>query len=361
MKKLLLLCLVCTSYAGQAQYVSLQPKEVDHLRKLLTTDTLAQQQYAPLKTAAEAALQQAPGPIDTIHTEGRLQGDPQKAASWKAFEDLKKMLGLALQYRLTKEARYKDKAIEYLLAWATINKANGDPIDDTNLDPAVEAYDLLKTEIPATKRQVIVAWLESTANEEIRKATLHHPLNHNNWHSHRIKEVGEIGFAIGNKTFQQYAIDGLKDQVENNLLPDGSGIDFAERDALHYQLYNLEPLIKLAVIIQRATGQDLYHYTGANKASIANCVNWTVPFVTGEKQHPEYVNSKVEFDRKRAANKESAFKIGAPFNPQPSIYMLTLAEYFDPSLHKVTITMKPEIENGIGFINVLNTVRRSAK
>ncbi|HEY0273942.1 MAG TPA: alginate lyase family protein [Chitinophaga sp.] len=360
MKKFFLFCLVCAAHFAQAQYVSLQPGEIDRLRALLASDTLARRQYEPLKAAAAAAFEQAPGPIDTIHTEGRLQGDPQKAASWKAFKDLEKMLGLALQYRLTHEVKYRDKAMEYLLAWATVNKPNGDPIDDTNLDPAVEAFDLLKDDLPAAQKAVIVAWLEATAQEEIRKATLHHGLNHNNWHSHRIKEVGEIGFATGNKTLQQYAISGMEDQVEHNLLPDGSGIDFAERDALHYQLYNLEPLIKLAVIIRRATGKDYYNYVGQNKASIAHCVAWTVPFITGAQKHAEFVNSKVEFDRKRAANKEGAYKIGGDFNPQAGIYMLTLAEYFQPSLHAVTSTLKPEIDNGVGFVNVLNQVRRAS-
>ncbi|WP_317047348.1 alginate lyase family protein [Chitinophaga costaii] len=150
-----------------------------------------------------------------------------------------------------------------------------------------------------------------------------------------------------------------EDQIQNNLLPDGSGIGFAERDALHYQLYNLEPLIKLAVIIQRATGKDYYHYVGTNKASIAHCVEWTVPFITGELQHAEYVHSKVPFDRQRAAIKESAYKIGADFNPQAGLYMLTLAEYFQPSLHKVILTLQPEIHRGIAFIQVLNKVRRN--
>ena len=39
----------------------------------------------------------------------------------------------------------------------------------------------------------------------------------------------------------------IKKQIAANLRPDGSSLDFHERDALHYHCYDLEPLLTLAI------------------------------------------------------------------------------------------------------------------
>jgi len=39
----------------------------------------------------------------------------------------------------------------------------GDPIDDTNLDRAIEAYDMLKADLPPAANDTIGDWLRETA------------------------------------------------------------------------------------------------------------------------------------------------------------------------------------------------------
>ena len=57
-----------------------------------------------------------------------------------------------------------------------------------------------------------------------------------------------------------------------------------------------------------------------------------IPFARGEKQHKEWVNTKVEFDRKRAKAGLEKYRTGRLFDPRQALNLLERAAYFDPSL-----------------------------
>ena len=339
MSRLLCLLLVaaCFSAPLRAQYVGFDQKEIKELRRLVREgrrDSVAAEvakAYESMEKLANPALEEAPHPIDTIRTEGLLAGDPKKTATQLALRDMNKLYALALVYRVRRDKRYLEHAIELLLAWARINHGRGDPIDDTNLDRAIEAYDMLKAQLPKAANDSIRDWLRETARAELGGRYYHpdRPSFYNNWHSHRLKIVGEIAYAIGDTALQGYTIRELKIQLEKNLNPDGSSIDFVSRDALHYHVYDLEPLLKLAIVIFRATGVDFYNYSSPTGSSIKTSVDWLLPYVNGQKTHAEFVNSTVDFDRKRAQNNESAYKAGTLFEPKNGIATLVLAMYFD--------------------------------
>lgn len=321
--------------AQYMEYVGLGKPAIARLKKKLATgDTAAVRAYAGFQSVADKALEEAPHPIDTIRSEGLLEGNPKKTATRAALADMPRMYALALVYRVSGNKRYLQKAAAYLKAWATQNTPNGDPIDDTNLDNAIEAYDMIKDKLAFDEDASIRDWLKRTADIEIssprnspKRAT-----SVNNWHSHRLKVLGEIAWAIGDTALQRYTIDGLMTQIDRNLKPDGSSIDFESRDALHYHVYDLEPLLKLSIILKRATGKDYYRYISPKGCSIQRSVTWLLPFVTGEKTHPEFVNSTVAFDRQRAQNGQAEYKAGTIWDPKNGIATLLLASYFDPSL-----------------------------
>lgn len=329
-KTLLVSLLISASALAKAQFVSFNANEITRLKQLASEDASAGKRLNDWKQQAEQALADTPNPIDTIHTEGRLKGSPQKVATAKALEDIRKIYALSLTYRLTAEKRYLDKAAAFLTAWAKANQPNGDPIDDTNLDGAIEGYDLIKKDLKAKENKKISRWLQQTGETEINKLNPKRATSFNNWHSHRLKIVGEIGFAIDDKDLQRWAIEGLKVQLVKNLKPDGSSWDFEERDAMHYHLYDLEPLLKLAIVLKRATGVDYYSYQSEAQTSIKKSVEWVLPYATGEKTHGEFVNSKVKFDRDRAKNGEAEYKPGTLFQPKAAVHMLSLASFFQP-------------------------------
>jgi hypothetical protein len=304
------------------------------LKTLLKKQADVEKLYGALQQQADRALGEEPHPIDTIRSEGLLQGNPKKTATRFALTDMVRVYALAVVYRVSGDKKYLNKTTDYLKAWATKNTPNGDPIDDTNLDDLIEGYDMVKADLSREDDGIISDWLRRTAGIEISG-----PHNRpgrgtatNNWHSHRLKVIGEIAYAIGDTALQNYTISGLKKQIATNLNADGSSTDFVSRDALHYHVYDLEPLLKLAIVLRRATGADYYAYVAPTGTSIKKSTDWLLPYLNGQKTHGEFVNSTVSFDRERAKNGEAAYKAGTLFDPKNGIATLLLAGFFDPSL-----------------------------
>ncbi len=333
-KIILSVCLCWASGIATAQHVGIDQQGIGRLKELMLHDGAVKQLYDSLQQVADQALEEDPNPIDTIRTEGLLQGDPRKTATWASLADMRKMYALALAYRVTKKKYYRDKTSVYLFAWATTNSSRGDPIDDTNLDPAIEAYDMIKSSLVPGENRKISSWFRRTAAAELN-APYNRPgraTSYNNWHSHRLKIIGEIAWTIGDTALQHYTIRELKEQIARNLNPDGSSADFVTRDALHYHLYDLEPLLKLAIVLKRATGVDYYTWQAPTGSSIHQSVDWMLPYLDGRKTHAEFVNSTVEFDRQRAKNGEASYKAGTMFQPMSGVPTLLLAAWFDKSL-----------------------------
>ena len=359
MKNVFLLLGLLAAHAAPAQ-MSLTSGEVRHLKDLIRADATVRSLFDSLRAIADAALQDDPNPIDTIRTEGLLQGDPRKAATWAALRDLHKLYALAMAYRVTRQREYLDKASVYLIAWADSNFSRGDPIDDTNLDPAIEAYGMIKGNLLPGENKRIGRWLKRIADAEIhaRFNDSTRTTAHNNWNSHRLKIVGEIGFAIGDKTLQNYVIAGIREQIGRNLLPDGRSEDLVSRDAIHYHLYDLEPLLKLAIVLKQATGADYYTYEAPGGSSIKKSVDWLLPYLDGRQTHAEFVNSTVEFDKRRAQNGESSYKAGTIFDPRSGIATLLLAAYFDESLLALAQRLLGSAEKYPNWQSVLDDITR---
>ena len=333
-KFLYLICLLSVSGSLTAQDVGLRPVEIDKLKEQLLSlppDSNLSRLYVVQVRLADQSLAEDPHPIDTIRTEGLLQGDPKKTATREALRDMPQIYALALVWKVSGDRKYLSALERYLTAWATTDRPRGDPIDDTNLDPVIEAYDMVKGDLPLATEEMVRAWLKSTAEVEL-SAPFNRPnraTSFNNWHSHRLKIVGEIAFAIGDTALQGYTVRGMRDQIARNLNPDGSSSDFVARDALHYHVYDLEPLLTLAIVLQRATGVNYYTYVSPAGTSIKKSVDWLLPYLDGTKTHAEFVNSTVEFDRQRARNGEAAYKAGTLFDPKNGVTTLLLAAYFD--------------------------------
>ena len=358
-----LVFLLLIGLSVKSQYVSLNKTETKQLSSLIKTDSVAGKYYQALKTSAEAALTQSPNPIDTIISEGHLATDPKKIRTQKSLADMNKIYALAFTYQITHKQAYLQKCIAYLVAWATVNQGTGNPINDTKLDPLLEGYDLVKADIDVSKRKTIETWLIQVADAEIAHPRFRsaNKSAYNNWNSHRIKVVGLIAYILDKREYKIFTDTSLQTQILNNLYANGSGMDFEERDALHYHTYTLEPLLKIATVIKRATGTDYYTYTSPSGSSMQKSMEFLRPFTKGEQVHHEFVNSKVAFDRQRAENKEPGYTIGADFKPEKTIEVLTYAAYFEPSYLDIVKKLMRTSDTYPNWPAVLNAVRFSTK
>ncbi len=361
MKIIFVLVLSILIHFCQAQFVGMNDKEIASLKKLIGTDNAVKKQYEKISQQADAALQQTANPIDTVVSEGHLATDPKKILTVASLADINKIYALALKYRITANSNYLNKAVIYLNSWATINKPQGNPINDTKFGTVFEAYDLIKNSINAADKSSIESWLSTMADKEINNPRFksNSGVAINNWNSHRLKTIGLIGYAINNNTYKQYAKTAVLKQIEINLYASGSGYDFEERDALHYHIYTLEPLLELAITLKRAENIDDFNYTSPTGSSIKKSIEFLKPYAVGEKTHEEFVNSKVEFDRKRAANNEPGFTTGALFHPDHATYVFSLATFFDPTYLSVIQKITGNTEKYPNWQCVISNLKRN--
>jgi hypothetical protein len=355
MKKIICgLGLLAMILPAKAQLISLNDKEVAAMHKAIHLDANDSSSYKkvfePYLKVAKQALSQSPNPIKEILSQGLLEGDPKKTASLKAVEDANKVYALAIAYKYDGNHSYLDKATEYLLAWAKTNIATGDPINETKLEDMVTAYDLIRNNMQLANRVVIDKWMQSIADAEVNSDSAKPGKGTaiNNWNSHRIKMIALIAYTLHNHQYDSLITSELEKQLAVNLNPDGTTHDLVERDAFHYHIYDLEPLLTTCIAIYRATGKNYFTFQTANGASIKKSVDYMIPFMTGEKTHPEFANSKVSFDQKRAKNNEKGYIPGTLFNPQSGLQVFALASFFDQGYSAV---IAGATKNGSKFFN----------
>lgn len=301
------------------------------LARLVQSDAEAAGLFTKFRRLADASLEAPPHPTVRIATAGTLASDPAKVQSRLALDDMKKIQALGFAYAVTAQPAYGAAAGRMILGWSETYQPSGQPVDETKLQPLIIAYGLVRPVFSASESKTVDSWLRLIAQREWEGIRPDSVTASNNWNSHRLNIIGQIGFVLADRALIDRAVAEFKKQIASNLRPDGSSLDFHERDALHYHCYDLEPLLDFAIAAHQA-GLDLYDYQSPDGASLRKSVLFLVPYCDGSATHAEWVNSKVTFDRERADAGEVKFKIGSMFNPQDGLQAVALASFFDRSL-----------------------------
>jgi hypothetical protein len=290
----------------------------------------AQLQAHPLTPPPKGAV---PHAMAHVHTEGTLPHMGIRDQSIEAERDWPVMLHAALAWRAGVHDKSFATARLFLLGWVDGYTPDINPIDETNLDALIETYAIIGNRLNADERQRVAMWLRKWGWDYVGSID-HAPKNAgtwiNNWQSHRVKLVTMIAAATDDNALFDQARRLFRKQVSVNLLPDGQVIDFAERDALHYVVYDLEPLLRAALAARAYAGEDWYHWEAPNQVSVAKSVGWLTPYATGAKTHEEFVHSRVAFDAQRAAAGVGGFS-GA-FDVKNAAVTFWSASLFDPAL-----------------------------
>ena len=329
--------------------ISLTSKQVEALRRVLQTDSAAGRAFEPLKKLADRSLAEAPNPIKKIVSEGRLYTDPEKKQSLQARRDLPKAEALAYAYALLEKREYGEKAREFVLAWARLYESDGNPINETEFTRLMKAYDLTRALFSEGERREVEQWLLQMAEREKMAIRPSSSTSKNNHHSHRLKIIGHAAFLLPNSELIRWVVADYKRHLDVNLYPDGTTFDLHERDALHYHVYDLLPLVELAIAADK-NGVSLYGYTTPQGASLEKSISFLIPYVTGEKKHREFVHSKVRFDLERSAAGDPGIQAGEKWNPMKAKDLFDLAGYFQPRFHQVSF---PAPDSGLSFDRLL--------
>ncbi|HEX8472187.1 MAG TPA: alginate lyase family protein, partial [Brevundimonas sp.] len=314
-------CVFCVMPARAADYAIFDPVVVSAL-----SSTRATQPAMATIASADAALVRAPGPLAVVHTEGTLPGQGIRDVSLVARRDLPTMLDLALAYRLTGERKYLDVANRFLLAWADTYVVSLNPIDETNFDAMILAYDLTEPDLPAQTREAMDRFLRNLATgylDDMDGAPKHF---YTNWQSHRIKIAALASFQLGDPRLIERTFEDYRKHVASNVLADGTVFDFYERDAIHYVLYNVDPMM-VAALAARAHGQDWFGWKNASGTGVSSVIDWLIPYVEGAKTHQEFVHSRISFDAERLAAGQTEY--AGPWRPERAVNTLALASLLE--------------------------------
>jgi hypothetical protein len=330
-KEIILILLCFAGLSSQAGPVSLRTNEVQRLRALVVDDPGAAAQLAVVRAVADKALADNPDPVKAIFMQGHLEKDPKKIRSTAALKDREKIEALGWAWAATGDEKYGAQARKFLLAWAKVNQADGDAINETFFEPLIVAFDLLRDTFSPADRQVVDEWLRNKA-ETLWNSKFSVGFG-GNWYSHRLKIVGLIGLVINGDSMIQNVTDGYRRQIKAMIKPDGATTEFYIRDSLSYHLYSIEPLLTLARAMERH-GEKLYDYENPKGVSLRKSVDFVIPFTDGRKTHVEFANSTANADHWRATNGESHYA-AHPFSPKSATRMLSQAAWFNPEYGKL--------------------------
>lgn len=277
---------------------------------------------------AREALRRPPAPIPRLHTEGTLPGKGIRDISIQAKRDHPIALDLALAWRLTGERAFLDQAGKYLDAWASVYRMSFNPVDETGFDTLAMAYDLTENDLPKSTRAKLDGFWRRMAGGYL-DAMDGRPKNANtNWQSHRIKLATIAAYQTGDRRLIGRARSAFRKQIAVNLRSDGSTFDFEERDALHYVTYNLDPLM-MAALAAKAHGENWLDLRSPTGSSLPRSLAWLAQYARGTRTHIEFANSKIAFDRERAAAGQKEFA-PHPWDAGKSVGTFALATLLDP-------------------------------
>jgi hypothetical protein len=299
-------------------------------------------------SAADGALSRSPHPIEKIQMEGKLPHDPIYDRSKEADADLSAMADLAFAYRLTGDRKYLDAVMRFLHAWIPVYQTEGNPINDQDFYFFFMAIDLVHSDLPAETRQQASAFALHFAKlylDEIEKeyaaatkavggqdAAKPDPTSSNNFQSHRIKTGALAAFLSGDRALIERARLAFERQISLNIYPDGTVLDFRQRDAIDYVTYDLDPLL-LTALAASAHGQSWFAYKSPSGSSLGGALDWLIPYAQRKKTHDEFANTTVPFDITRR-------KAGVPgfsgiWQPKAATSTFSLASALDPKYRSV--------------------------
>jgi hypothetical protein len=329
-------------HAQVRQTLPLTVPQQQKLGKLIQTSPEVRALWQSVEQEAKQYLNDAPSPLRVIHYEGLLHTHPDRLATTESLKDLDKVAVWLSAWYGSQHETYAEKIKAYSLAWADTFVPTGNPINENKLEPLIHGYATLKKSFSKAEQQRIEAWLTRIAEAELAYPRI----PENNWKTKHIKLVGTIGLILNKPAYVAYARESFQKYIENSLYADGTSRDLHHRDALSYHVSGLDPLLVYALATEQLQGKkstfNPFTHQSPQGGSIKKSVDYVVPYAKGEKVHAEWVNTKVELDRRRAQAGLDYYKPGKPYDPAGALDLFALASYFDPAYGEIVRLLTKE-------------------
>jgi len=345
-----------TGLVSPQEYVEFDPPplfllkadEAAKLRDIVATAPY-DKAYKTLIEDADAVLGDRPNPLKDIIYEGRVSNHPDRLKSVRHLLDMNKIYTLTWAHFVSGKKIYSAKAIEFVEAWAKKCEPSGNDVNDNKLLTCMLAYQMLREEMTKAQKQTIRKWIKSIGDAQQK-----------NWSDK--KRGNRAGKRLKLIYFAAY-LDNDQDRIEwvrpkiqaiwsSTLFGNGETLDFQRRDAMHYHFSTARAFLQVAHV-GRLAGKDHYNQEADNGGSIARSIDFAMPFIKGEKIHPEWVNSKTKLDHERWEAGDPYYRPGKPWDPWEAYKSLMLASPFDESLLPLAEKLRQDKNEPLPWIVVL--------
>jgi hypothetical protein len=279
-------------------------------------------------------------PIERFELAGTLNGHPGHVRSDDAKKDFPAIFALAVTgFRGPERLREPSRATAAaaLNAWAQIYRPTGNPIDEWFFMPLFQAADLVAGSLPAGERATLLGWVRAFAlcgDAFYAGRAPRNPSRINNWMARRLL-IRSVASAVAGDAAARAAMPGmLREFTEGNYVPgpsgdrDGRTFDFIQRDALHYHMAAVQPLVEMTLYAPGLVD-------AGTRAAVVSGLEFVRPFFLGERQHVEFARTTIAFDRERRDDGNPVFA-NAPWDPARGRVMLRLARAAFPEVRPWT-------------------------
>lgn len=329
--------------------ILLKPDQAGRLRDLVAAAP-CDMAYRSLKADADAALDDAPNPLEKIIYEGRVSNHPDRLKTVSHLRDMLKIYALTWTWFVSGESAYGEKAIQFLEAWAKRCRPSGNDVNDNKLLTCMVAFHMLRREMTEKQEQTILEWIRRIGDVEHKKWKDKKRGNHA---GKRLKLIYFAATLDDDRERIRWVQPKIRRVWSSTLYGNGETHDLKKRDALSYHFSSVRAFLQVAHI-GRMLGKDHYAQEADNGGSIAKSIGFALPFIRGEKIHPEWVKTRVKLDKERWEAGDPYYRPGKPWDPWEAYKSLMLAAPFDPSLHPLAEKLRREKNKPLPWYAVLS-------
>lgn len=205
-------------------------------------------------------------------------------------------------------------------------------MNENKFFPLLVAYEALRESFEPAERREVDAWVEGLGKLHARAVA--ESQHFTNRYGKSIRLLGITGRILDRPEWIEQARKGVKRFVRESLYDDGTSADLQRRDTLTYHGSALKEPLDLAMMLGE-DGRDLYDWTSPRGGSLKKSVEYVVPYALGEREHEEWVNSKVDLDHRRAEAGLEKYRPGRLYEPRQALELMEKASFFDPELMRV--------------------------
>jgi len=305
---------------------------VAELRTLAASDPEARAIIAELAAEVDPHLGEEARPLRVIHYEGLVNTNPKRI---ETVEDLRQMghaANLVRYWQATGDEQAAATLAAWIEAWFTTYELTGNDVNENKFFPLLVAYYYLRDGFDPDRRGEIDAFVRELGElhaEAVREST-----HFTNRYTKHVRLAAVSGMILEEEEWVELSRDGVRRFVGASLYGNGETRDLRRRDTLTYHSSSLRPAIQLAMLAGDE-GPELYRWENRRGGSLEKSVDYVVPYAMGEKVHEEWVDSKVDLDRRRAEAGLEKYRKGRLYDPGDAMNLMELAAYFDPDLMDV--------------------------